>query len=1173
MGTPLKVLILEDRDADAQLMVRELSKAGYDVDWKRVETGPAFEDALSPLLDVIFADFKLPTYSGVQALAEIRRRALDVPCIVVSGTITEDQAVAALGSGAADYVLKDRMARLGAAVKAAIAAREKAALARRAETELRKTDARLRSVLRNVKDVVWSMDLERQVFVYVSAGIEGLTGHNATEFLADPSLWFNTVHADDRARSALDMQKAAAAGQITTEFRLTHKDGTVRHIQARAWLAPPEEGQPPRLEGVLTDVTAQYTAEAERARAEATELKRQAAQESYRQLLEHAPPVIAGQYEVWPPPREDHGKAMEDPPRRLLNGHGKTLVALAAGSAVALALLPAVGFPEAWDAALSNFVQLAAASLAAFTFLRGARTREGNTRRATQMLGWACGSWALGQAVWTYYEVVLGVATPVPSWADIGYLGYAALTIFALAALVGIWRRPSATSLALALDAALLFGILYVLFYPGLLEPLLAGDGPLRVKLLLLAYPVGDMAAIALAVLGVLVFAARDRAGLTVTVLGLLLIGAADTAFSTGVLGGDYATGGLVDAGWTAGFLLLASAAWPQGSMASDPIVRRGSRAIQMLPMLTVGAGFGNFLWHQIVGQDPSGVDIAMYVVMVAAAGLRQAIITRDFRALVTEKATAAAELKRETGRTRSALQTVELSQSVAKMGTWQYDHAKDVLTASAEHYKLHGLDPLKPWRREDVRATIHADDRVVMAAKAKDAVAARTPVITEYRVLLPDGLTRWVEVTGHHLYSPDGRLLVSLGTSQDVTGRVEAAQKLARTRRHMEQGEAAAQLGSWHHDVATGQLHWSAETYRLFGVDAKTVPTLSTWFEHIHPDDRLAMKERVQAALDDPAILQQSNDYRIIRKDGAVRYQHGEVRIERDAQGKATAAWGSAQDVTDLTVAQDAAREADAAKARASALEQVDRERALFTNAMAHELNNPITPLKLQLSILGSKKAETLSAAQQKAVAIMSRSVDRLARLVLDLLDVSRLQSGKLKLAPTAADLAREVREVAATCAPLAAAANVKLVARGPESCLATVDSGRMAQVILNLVSNAVKFTPEGGTVTLTCGTTDQGVEIVVQDTGAGLSPEQIQSLFRPFSQVQGDAQAGKGGMGLGLYISKGLVEAHGGTITAASEGPGKGSTFTVRLPLAGPPATTPSAGVAPRASLVTMP
>ena len=246
------------------------------------------------------------------------------------------------------------------------------------------------------------------------------------------------------------------------------------------------------------------------------------------------------------------------------------------------------------------------------------------------------------------------------------------------------------------------------------------------------------------------------------------------------------------------------------------------------------------------------------------------------------------------------------------------------------------------------------------------------------------------------------------------------------------------------------------------------------------------------------------------------------------------------------------AEREREANRARAEELDRlkaIDAFKSQFINTAAHELNTPLTPIILQMHMI----KPAMEAADPRTYGILLRNVNRLADLVSDLLDAAKYPSGKLVLENQPLDLARLAAECVESFQELASRAQVRLVADAAEPVSVQADARRVSQVLYNLVGNAVKFTPAGGVVEVGVEALDGMVTVRVSDSGIGLSPEAMTRLFLPFSQLHGGTHSGTG---LGLYICKGIVEAHGGTIRCHSEGLGKGTTFTFTLPRVSPAA-----------------
>jgi PAS domain S-box-containing protein len=250
--------------------------------------------------------------------------------------------------------------------------------------------------------------------------------------------------------------------------------------------------------------------------------------------------------------------------------------------------------------------------------------------------------------------------------------------------------------------------------------------------------------------------------------------------------------------------------------------------------------------------------------------------------------------------------------------------------------------------------------------------------------------------------------------------------------------------------------------------------------------------------------------------------------------------------------------------RAAEEALRDADRRKDQFIATLAHELRNPLAPIRTAVAILGREGAAEPDRAWSRAV--IERQVAHMARLVDDLLDVARVSSGKLLLRRERITLAAVVSAALETSRPALEAAGHKLVTRMPGAqAMLDADPTRLAQVLSNLLNNAAKYTAPGGTVELSADQAGSEVIIAVVDNGRGFPPELARQIFEPFAQWA-PAQHSAAGLGIGLSLVRGIVELHGGAVSAVSEGPGKGSRFEVRLPLAAQaPATLPHAADAP--------
>jgi signal transduction histidine kinase len=241
----------------------------------------------------------------------------------------------------------------------------------------------------------------------------------------------------------------------------------------------------------------------------------------------------------------------------------------------------------------------------------------------------------------------------------------------------------------------------------------------------------------------------------------------------------------------------------------------------------------------------------------------------------------------------------------------------------------------------------------------------------------------------------------------------------------------------------------------------------------------------------------------------------------------------------------------------QAEQVREAGRRKDEFLAMLAHELRNPLSPILTGLHIL--RRPGTQGKALEDVRSMIERQVRHLARLVDDLLDVSRIARGMIRIQSERLDLARLVRTTTEDSRPALERVGLALTVEAPETPLWILgDATRLAQVLSNLLDNAVKFSDRGGQVTvrLTPAADQDQAVLTVRDTGIGLEPDLLPHLFTSFAQADRSLERTRGGLGLGLALVKGLIDLHGGEVSAQSEGPGSGTEFTVRLPLADEPA-----------------
>ncbi len=270
---------------------------------------------------------------------------------------------------------------------------------------------------------------------------------------------------------------------------------------------------------------------------------------------------------------------------------------------------------------------------------------------------------------------------------------------------------------------------------------------------------------------------------------------------------------------------------------------------------------------------------------------------------------------------------------------------------------------------------------------------------------------------------------------------------------------------------------------------------------------------------------------------DGQFRPFLTRVNPLRDEQGRILYWFGTNTDISEIKRMEEALREAD-------------RRKDEFLATLAHELRNPLAPIGNSLQILKMPRVD--AATVQQARAMMERQVQHLVRLVDDLLDVSRVMRGKIELRREPVELATVIARAVETAQPLIEVQGHRLeISVSNESLLLDADPVRLAQVVGNLLTNAAKYTEPGGRIWLTAERAGGEAVLKVRDSGIGIAPDMLPRIFELFVQVDHAATRSQGGLGIGLTLVKNLVEMHGGTVEARSEGLGKGCEFVVRLPL----------------------
>ena len=399
------------------------------------------------------------------------------------------------------------------------------------------------------------------------------------------------------------------------------------------------------------------------------------------------------------------------------------------------------------------------------------------------------------------------------------------------------------------------------------------------------------------------------------------------------------------------------------------------------------------------------------------------------------------------------------------------------------------------------------------------------------------DGVRRCYTVSGAPLREGAAELAAAVIVLDDITERTEASAALARAldqTRYLIENTPLAVI-EWNRDLVV--TLWNGRAEELFGWrQEEVVGVRIDALPLIHESDADQVALMIRRLLETPTRHAKSSN-RNLTRDGRELCCEWYNSVLVDETGRIETVFSLVLDVTEREQAMDGLREAD-------------RRKDVYIATLAHELRNPLAPIANAASLLRSK---TLAPERIEWIAAMvGRQTAQMARLLDDLLDVSRIGRGKIELRRSRVELGRLIRDALQASMPLIESGRHHLALRLMDEPLWTeADPLRLTQVFSNLINNAAKYTPPGGAIEI--GLRSENGEAVawVADNGVGLDACMIERVFDPFVQVGSARHLAQGGLGIGLSLAKGFVELHGGSIRADSDGPGRGATFIVRLPL----------------------
>jgi PAS domain S-box-containing protein len=392
----------------------------------------------------------------------------------------------------------------------------------------------------------------------------------------------------------------------------------------------------------------------------------------------------------------------------------------------------------------------------------------------------------------------------------------------------------------------------------------------------------------------------------------------------------------------------------------------------------------------------------------------------------------------------------------------------------------------------------------------------------------------------------------------RDISARKNAEKALREREEQLRLAIDAADIGLWDVDLVANTLFWQARVKAMFGISADRPVLMDDFYAGLHPDD-LAHTSAAFANAADPQIRAVYDvEYRTIGKeDNVIRWVAAKGRGIFNDAGRCVRVIGTAIDISRRKASEEALRESE------ERLRQSDKRKDEFLAMLAHELRNPLAPISAAAELIGMVRLNDTQL--QSTSSVITRQVNHLTELVDDLLDVSRVTRGLIRLSKSRQDMKDLIASAVEQVRPLMEAQRHHFsIELSPQAADVLGDRKRLVQIVTNLLNNAAKYTPSHGNIKLILEVDAACVLVRIEDNGIGIAPEMQPYIFELFAQAERTADRTQGGLGLGLALVKNLIELHDGSVRCQSKGLGEGSCFTISLPkLAVETHTEPKAGL----------
>jgi PAS domain S-box-containing protein len=587
-----------------------------------------------------------------------------------------------------------------------------------------------------------------------------------------------------------------------------------------------------------------------------------------------------------------------------------------------------------------------------------------------------------------------------------------------------------------------------------------------------------------------------------------------------------------------------------QNNRASPPIVMVTDKGDERLAVQAIKQGAEDYLAKHHLTPELLQVTVR--------SAINNARVRLQLQQAEPEHLRYETDLKPHQQQLQESEQQLQLGIKVAGVALARFDYVSNTVTLSPEAAVLYGIEITDlTVTRDRIHANVHPDDRNELARLIEQALHPDGAgwFAHEYRVYWRNGEVRWLSVRKQVFFDrsgetprPDHAILAAIDVTQAKQDQAERQQVEETLRQSEERYRYLSSLIPQLVWIATADGVMLDVNQRWTDFTGLTLEQAQTdgWQQIVHPDDVPILAQAWQQAQQEGSYYQAEG--RIQRADGIYHWHLHQATPLKNAQGQIVKWFGTATDIHDRKqIEADRTRLLMEAQAAREEAEAANRSKDDFVAVVAHELRSPLNSIAGWARLLQTRQLDEATIA--KALDTIWRNTQAQVQLVEDLLDISRMVRGTLQLQIAPVNLIEVIEAALDVVRPLIESKPIQLELRLAAVPQIEGDFNRLQQIAVNLMTNAIKFTPAGGRVEVSLSSIESEVMLRVQDTGKGIAPEILPEIFEHFKQGQQNMGA-KDGLGLGLAIVKNLVELHHGTVTVESPGIEQGTTVTVRLP-----------------------